>query len=221
MRKISTKAVVQFSGMASFSLLAAGLVAWAAKDLFPDDFRGVLMLASAFVAFYFFTIILFRLQQRIAPIQRGNIQPGSAEENTAFVYMLHYILLFNPLIFSRLLPYPVLGILLRALGAKIGKNSFCSGLMMDPQFVQVGNDSLVGNDAMLIAHVIEGDVLAYEPIVIGDNVTIGARAIIMAGVTVEDGAIVGVQSVVVKGSHIKREETWVGCPARCIEKNAR
>ena len=56
----------------------------------------------------------------------------------------------------------------------------------------------------------------FQSIVIGDNVTIGARAIIMAGVTVDDGAIIGVQSVVSKGSHIKRNETWVGCPARCI-----
>ena len=216
MRKISTKAVVEFSGMTGSSLLITCLVAWTAKDSFPIDFRGVLTLASAFVLFYFLTILLFRLRQRIAPIPYGNIKPGSAAENTAFVYMLHYILLFNPLIYSRLLPYPVLGGLLRALGAKIGANSFCSGLMMDPQFVQIGNNSLVGNDAMLIAHVIEGDVLAYEPIVIGDNVTIGARAIIMAGVTVDDGAIIGVQSVVSKGSHIKRNETWVGCQARCI-----
>ena len=88
---------------------------------------------------------------------------------------------------------------------------------MDPPFVKIGNNSLIGNDAMLIAHVIEGDVLAFEPIVIGDNVTIGARAIIMAGVTIEDGAIIGVQSVVSKGSRIKRDETWVGCPARCIK----
>lgn len=217
MRKISTKAAVQFFGMTSFNLLMACLVAWAAKDICPDDFRGEMMLASAFLAFYSFTILLFRLHQRITPILNGNIKSGSAEENSAFVYMLHYILFFNPLIFSRLLPYPVLGVLLRALGAKIGKNSFCSGLMMDPQFVQIGRNSLIGNDAMLIAHVIEGDILAYEPIIIGNNVTIGARAIIMAGVNIEDGAIIGVQSVVPKGSYIKREETWVGCPARRIK----
>lgn len=216
MRKISTKAVVQFFGMTSSNLIITCLAAWTAKDSFPDDFRGVLTLASAFVVFYFLTILLFRLRQRIAPIPNGNIKPGSAAESTAFVYMLHYILLFNPLIFSRFLPYPVLGMLLRALGAKIGTNSFCSGLMMDPQFVQIGKNSLIGNDAMLIAHIIEGDVLAYEPIVIGDNVTIGARAIIMAGVTIDDGALVGVQSVVPKGSHIKRDETWVGCPAKRI-----
>lgn len=217
MRKISSKAIVQFVGMTSFSLLVACFVASAVKNSFPEDFRGELMFVSAVFVFYFFTILLFRLHQRVAPIPSGNIKPGSAEEHTAFVYMLHYILLFNPLIFSRLLPYPLLGLLLRVLGAKMGKNSFCSGLMMDPQFIQIGNNSLIGNDAMLIAHVIEGDVLAYEPIVIGNNVTIGARAIIMAGVTIEDGAIVGVQSVVSKGCHIRREETWVGCPARRIE----
>lgn len=89
---------------------------------------------------------------------------------------------------------------------------------MDPQFVRIGNNSIIGNDAMLISHVIEGDVLAYEPIVIGSNVTIGARAIILAGVEIEDGAIVGVQSVVAKGTVIGKGQTWVGCPARCIKQ---
>jgi acetyltransferase-like isoleucine patch superfamily enzyme len=131
--------------------------------------------------------------------------------------MLHFILLFNPLLFSRLLPFPILGVLLKSLGARFGENSYCSGIIMDPPFVRLGDNSLIGNDAMLIAHVIEGEDLGFQPISIGDNVTIGARAIIMAGVTIEDGAIVGVQSVVRKGTLIKRNETWVGCPARRIE----
>lgn len=218
MRKISNKATLQFAGMTCSSLVVAFFCAWVVRDYFPCDFRVILVLLSAFVAFYFLSILLFRVQQRIMPIPLGNIKPGSMGEHSAFVYMLHYIMLFNPVIFSGFLPYPLLGLFLRALGAKIGENSFCSGLMMDPQFVRIGNNSIIGNDAMLISHVIEGDVLAYEPIVIGSNVTIGARAIILAGVEIEDGAIVGVQSVVAKGTVIGKGQTWVGCPARCIKQ---
>ncbi len=130
--------------------------------------------------------------------------------------MLHYLLLFNPLIFSRTLPFPLMRLLLQALGARMGHNSYCAGVMMDPQFVSMGNDSIIGNSAMIIPHVIEGDRLGYHPVRIGNRVTIGARAIIMADVEIGDGAIIAVQSVVTKGTKILASETWGGTPARLL-----
>lgn len=222
MRKIAPKAIAQFVVLGALEITIAGGVSFCLiGPQITDTYRGIAEIALTIILFYALAILGFRSLQRLAPLRGGQIPAGDVQEHRAFLYMLHFILVFNPLLFSRLLPFPVLGVLLRALGAHMGKNSFCAGLVMDPPFVTLGDNSLIGNDAMLIAHVIEGDELAFLPIRIGKNVTIGARAIIMAGVTIDDGAIVGVQSVVRKGAHIRCGETWVGCPARpvggCLE----
>lgn len=218
MRKITPKAVVQFVSLTGLEFVVSiGFSFGVVSPCVPSAYRGVLAIVLSIFLFYALAIFGFRLLQKIAPVPIGEIFVQSIGEHRAFLYMLHFILLFNPLLFSRLLPFPLLGLLLKLLGIKMGKDSYCAGIVMDPQFVNIGENSLIGNDAMLIAHVIEGDNLAFQPICIGNNVTVGARAIIMAGVTIEDGAIVGVQAVVRKGSHIKRNETWVGCPARRVD----
>lgn len=221
MRKITPKAIAQFASIVSAELLVSISISfYVISPYLPETFQGFGAIILSMVVFYLLAIAGFRLLQKFAPVPHGTIPADSAGEHRAFLYMLHYILLFNPLLFGRILPFPILGLLLKSLGAKIGSNSYCAGICMDPQFVVIGNDSVIGNDAMLIAHIIEGHELAYETIRIGNNVTVGARAIIMAGVTIDDGAIIGVQSVVRKGSHIRSGETWVGCPAKRIEASS-
>ena len=60
--------------------------------------------------------------------------------------------------------------------------------------------------------------LAHYPIRIGDRVTIGGRSVIMAGATIEDGAVVGFCSLVTRGTHIGPNEIWAGVPARFIRR---
>ncbi|MCP4644113.1 MAG: hypothetical protein GY851_26960 [bacterium] len=53
-----------------------------------------------------------------------------------------------------------------------------------------------------------------KPVIIGDEVWVGSRAYISYGVTIGDGAVVGVGSVVLKD--IGPYEVWAGAPARYI-----
>ena len=55
-----------------------------------------------------------------------------------------------------------------------------------------------------------------RPIIIGDDVFIGANSMILKGVNIGDRAIVGAGSVVTKG--IPPDEVWAGNPAKCIRK---
>ena len=52
------------------------------------------------------------------------------------------------------------------------------------------------------------------PVVIGDNVFIGAKCIILKGVTIGDNSIVGAGSVVTKS--IPANQIWAGNPARFV-----
>lgn len=61
--------------------------------------------------------------------------------------------------------------------------------------------------------------LEYEPFcitIIGNDVWIGANSMIKGGITIGDGAVIGMGAVVTK--NVGPYEIWAGNPARCIKK---
>ena len=56
-----------------------------------------------------------------------------------------------------------------------------------------------------------------NPTTIGDNVTIGATAVVMSGVTIGDGAIVSAGALVLKDTQIGPGEVWGGIPAKRLK----
>jgi acetyltransferase-like isoleucine patch superfamily enzyme len=87
-------------------------------------------------------------------------------------------------------------------------------VILDPPFVEIGENSVVGLSAVLCPHVIEGERLAHYPIKIGDHVTIAGTAIVLSDVEIGDRATVAVGAVVMKGTRIGPGEIWSGNPAR-------
>ncbi|MDB5905929.1 MAG: glycan acetyltransferase, partial [Massilia sp.] len=129
-------------------------------------------------------------------------------------YVLFYLILFNSLIRGGIIPIPIMRMIYLALGARLGKNTYSSGIIYDPLFVSIGANSVVGESALLVPHIIEGNRLGHYRIVIGNNVTIGAHSVILSGVTIGDNAIVAANSLVSKGTQINSDEVWGGSPAR-------
>jgi acetyltransferase-like isoleucine patch superfamily enzyme len=56
------------------------------------------------------------------------------------------------------------------------------------------------------------------PVVIGNDVWIGANTVILPGVTIGDGAIIGANSTVTAGTQVGAYEVWVGSPAKKISE---
>ena len=218
MRKIGPKPVATFVVLVSCeAVVACVTTAFLVGDWVPENFRGITAVCAAVVLFYLFAIIVFRFIQRIAPLSVGEIAEASPAEFRAFLYTLHYLLLFNTLIFNPTIPVPLMRVILQMLGAQMGDNAYSSGIVMDPQFVEIGDDSIIGNGAMIVPHVIEGRTLGFYPVKIGKRVTVGARAVIMADVEIGDDATIAVQAVVLKGSRIPPGEVWGGTPARRLK----
>ena len=59
----------------------------------------------------------------------------------------------------------------------------------------------------------------HKPVIIGDDVFIGANCIICKGVTIGDRSIIAAGSVVVKS--VPSDEMWGGNPAKFLKKNER
>jgi acetyltransferase-like isoleucine patch superfamily enzyme len=90
--------------------------------------------------------------------------------------------------------------LFRRLGMTLGKEvTIASGAVLDyffPELVEIGENTVVGMDSMILTHEFLHDRWRSGRVSIGRNVLLGAQSTILAGVTIGDGAIVGAKSLV-------------------------
>jgi|GEM_PF-1779562 len=67
-----------------------------------------------------------------------------------------------------------------------------------PELIEYGTNSIIGEESMLLTHLLYPDRMEIGPINIGRNCLIGTRAIILPGVTIGDGATVGAHTIVTR-----------------------
>ncbi len=215
MRKIAAAQVGVFVLLLSVATMLALLTTGLVFGFLPlGDFRGVVLSLAAIVLLYAYAIAVYRVYLNFSPLRPGAIAPGSRAEFVYHVYLLFHLVLFHPLTRGLWVPVPVMRLIYLGLGARLGAETYSAGTILDPPLTEVGARSIIGHDAVLFSHVVEGADLSLAPIRIGDDVTIGAKAVIMPGVVIENGAIVAVGAVVPKDTHIGSRELWGGVPAR-------
>lgn len=215
MRKISSAQISTFLLLlliiAALSFIATSQLS--SKAVF-DEFYPLAFVAILTLCFYGFAFITYRLSHKFMPLVEGDLGVDSPEEFAYQVDTLFRLALFYPLIRTYFIPTPLMRLIYQALGTKMGSNTYSGGSILDPALTVLGANTIIGHDAVLFSHVIEGSHMALAPIIIGDNVTIGAKASIMPGVTIDNDAVVSVGAVVLKGTHIKTGEHWGGVPAK-------
>jgi len=219
MRKINIAQILLFIFFFTLSLGLSILTVWFCFSGLPlGDFRGIALLLIGLFFLYVYALLCYRLLLAILPIAAGEIKPDSKQEFSYHVYLLFFLILFYPVMRSGFVPVPLMRLFYLALGAKLGGNTYSSGIIQDPLFVTVGDNTLIGMDALITPHVIENNKLEHRPVKIGSNVTIGAHSVLLAGVSVGDGAIVATGAVVKKGTQIAVGEVWGGVPAKLLKK---
>ncbi|MBV1927911.1 MAG: acyltransferase [Gammaproteobacteria bacterium] len=218
MRKITLSQILYFQ-ILLWSAIGCGIstVQLLLGSLPLGDFRGIVLTLSSIVFIYLFAFLIYRVFLHYRPLKEGYLPEGSREEFTAQVHSLFYLLIFNSLIRTHFLPIPLMRLVYIALGAKLGKNTYSAGAILDPPLTEVGDNTIIGHDAALFSHAIEGRYFSLNTIRIGNNVTIGATAVIMPDVIIGDGAIVSAGAVVSKGTRIAPGEIWGGLPAKLIK----
>lgn len=218
MRKIQFSQILTFLAIISVVIASAcATVRFLFGALPLGDFRGIVLTFAGAVTIIVYTLFAYRLFLLLSPLPEGEIHRDSRSEFTYHVYLLFFLIFFYPLMRSGAMPVPLMRLIYQALGCRLGANTYSSGIILDPIFVEIGENSIVGQFALLVPHVIEGDRLAHYPIRIGNRVTIGAHSCVLSGVTIGDGAIVATGAVVSKGTVIQPGEVWGGVPAKCLK----
>lgn len=219
MRKIGIGEILFFSVLAVLVLACAlASTKLLLGELPLGDFRGVVLTVIGVFFIYVYAIAAYRIFLFFLPLQEGEIEENSKQEFGYHVYLLFYLLFFYPLIRSGAIPVPLMRLIYLALGARLGPNTYSSGIMLDPPMIEIGTNSIVGQYALLVPHVIEGRLLAHYRIRIGNNATIGAHSVVLSGVSIGDNAIVATGAVVPKGCQIGENEVWGGVPARFLHR---
>jgi non-ribosomal peptide synthetase-like protein len=125
------------------------------------------------------------------------------------------------LILSHLKGMPVLNTFYRAMGARIGRNVLINSCnLFDFDVLEIGDDSFVGGDAVVIGHAGERGILKIRPVRIGRGCTVGQSSVVFPGATMEERSVLGALSLLPKGRTLPARTTWGGNPLREIRSGA-
>lgn len=175
-------------------------------------------LALGYFLFGFTLIILSGLVRTILNIRlrEGNYRIFSLEAaKWAFSSALYLLINFTFIDFILLTPFA--NLLLRLLGAKLGRNvQINSKFIFDATLLDIGDNTVVGGGAIIIGHAVERGVLKLKKVKIGKNVTIGSHATIMPGCEIGDNSIIGASAVLLKNTKVEPHSVWYGVPAENI-----
>lgn len=221
MRQIAAGPVISFITLFTLAIVLAIMSTWWILEIIPTGrFYGVGFVALSVVLVYVYMFAAYRAFLRATPLHEGHIAEGSRDEFTANLNILFYLMLFNSLVRTNFIPVPLMRVIYQILGARLGSNTYSAGAILDPPLTEFGADCVIGHNATLFSHAIEGKHFALARIIAGDRVTIGAGAIIMSDVRIGSGAIVAAGAVVNKGTRIGANELWGGIPARRLRPRA-
>ncbi len=174
---------------------------------------------TTLVAFTLFlttaTLLFLGVLRRLFPFRAGSYPAGSL---TYFLWSLHSFLCLTNLFFlyqNALLPPLLRKFFARLLGGHLGRGILSiGGVLADPFFVSVAEGAMTGAGTLLIPHDWNEERVVIKPIIVGRGVVIGARAVLMPGVTVGENSTVNAMSLVAEDTQIPPNEIWGGVPAR-------
>jgi hypothetical protein len=144
----------------------------------------------------------------------------SIKDKNFFLLALHTMLYRPPLMLLtifKLLPLRML--FHRLAGLTIGKSALIPGteIFYDPYITKVGDHTLLGGFVKITGHIVEKK-LIVKRVTIGNNCLIGADTLIFPGAVIEDDVTVGAKSLVLKDQVLEKGKMYGGIPAKEVRR---
>jgi non-ribosomal peptide synthetase-like protein len=108
---------------------------------------------------------------------------------------------------------PLAAVLLRLLGCKIGRHCYVgTSLFSEFDLVQVGDYVALNGGAIIQNHLFEDRIMKSSYIVIGNRCSVGNMGVVLYDTRMDEEAILGPLSLLMKGETMPRKSRWHGIP---------
>jgi len=110
----------------------------------------------------------------------------------------------------------------QGMGAQIGARTVITTTrIFDCDLIEIGQDCVIGGNVAINGHTGEGKIGIIKRVRIGNQVTIGAKTIILPGAVIVDGVVIGANSLVPKDAHLDKYSLYGGSPVKKIMPSPR
>jgi hypothetical protein len=172
-----------------------------------------------YAAMLFWTLLALKIIRVAFPIKEG-VFSYSDNPLACYIWNLHAFLCITNLslhYINGLLPPPLRKVFYQALGAKMGKGIISiGGRLVDPHLISIEESAMIGDDTLLTPHAYARtttDILILGKIEIKKNAIVGAKSMILPGVTIGENSMVNAMSLVAMNTKIPPNQIWGGNPA--------
>lgn len=148
----------------------------------------------------------------------GRIKPGEHPLWSSFIWRNEVVDTFIEMVsapwFARSATgTPALVWWLRALGAKIGRGTWCESYWLpEADLVILGESSTVNRGCVIQTHLFHDRIMSMDTVTLEDGATIGPHGVILPRATIGKGGTVGPASLVMRGETVPAATYWMGNP---------
>ncbi len=156
------------------------------------------------------------VKRHVVGVYRPRVEPlwSPFVRRTEFVTGL-YEAAAVPVLLGLLVGTPALPVMLRLMGARIGRRVWLgTTYLTEFDLVEVGDDACIGAAVSLQTHLFEDRVMKMSVLRIGDGASVGTRAVVLYDAVVGDGVALGPLSLLMKGEELPAGSDWRGIPAQ-------
>jgi acetyltransferase-like isoleucine patch superfamily enzyme len=182
---------------------------WWEWFLLPLNIYGNLLLFA--FSIILFSAVIFKVLNKMYPPQEGIFERDSKEWK--YTHRRFWTAYF-PIWLARSLPLPWSDIFVyRFLGVRIGKNVVAYEGYIDPELIEIGDFTMTSLNICIFSHLISQDKILIKKVKIGKACIVGPHTIISPGTTLQDGAVLGVNSYTWINQDLEGDLIHVGIPA--------
>lgn len=162
-----------------------------------------------------FSILFLSILKLYFPPKEGIFNRDTKDKNYLF-WNLRNIVKKWPLFICASNPFPWFKnrFTLRFFGVKIGKNGISDNSWISSEFVLVGKNVILGMGSTLLSFGIEQDKFILKRIIIEDNVSVGAKCVIMPGTHIKQKTKLSAHSYTNVDDILVENSIYTGQPAK-------
>jgi non-ribosomal peptide synthetase-like protein len=185
-----------------------------------DQF-GLGAVVAAFPVLYFLAGILACLFAVATKwILMGRYRPSEQPLWCSFVWRTELVTaihedLATPWLLQMCLGTPLVPWFFRLMGARIGQGVCMETICLtEYDLITIGDGACLGADATLQTHLFEDRVMKMSTVEVGPRCTVGTDAVVLYDTRMEEGAVLGELSLLMKGETLPSHTRWQGSPAQ-------